>query len=212
MSLNVYYENFFYLLIISGILNSCISKKIIINNEANIVENISLSNEENMEKQNNFENPEISNTFEYIEYFKDIAMQEMIDYGIPASITLAQGILESGSGKGRLAVEANNHFGIKCHKWDGDKIFHDDDKKNECFRKYKNPQTSFRDHSVFLTTRSRYEFLFDFKIDDYVSWSEGLKKAGYATDPNYPQKLINIIERYKLYEYDKIVVNKNRKK
>ena len=158
------------------------------------------------------ENPDISNTSEYIEYFKDIAMQEMIDYGIPASITLAQGILESGSGKGRLAVEANNHFGIKCHKWDGDKIFHDDDKKNECFRKYKNPQTSFRDHSVFLTTRSRYEFLFDFKIDDYVSWSEGLKKAGYATDPNYPQKLINIIERYKLYEYDKIVVNKNRKK
>ena len=205
-------RTFFYLLIISGILSSCISKKIIINNEANIVENISLSNEENIEKQNNFENPEISNTFEYIEYFKDIAMQEMIDYGIPASITLAQGILESGSGKGRLAVEANNHFGIKCHKWDGDKIFHDDDKKNECFRKYKNPQTSFRDHSVFLTTRSRYEFLFDFKIDDYVSWSEGLKKAGYATDPNYPQKLINIIERYKLYEYDKIVVNKNRKK
>ena len=205
-------RTFFYLLIISGILSSCISKKIIINNEANIVENISLSNEENMEKQNNFENPEISNTFEYIEYFKDIAMQEMIDYGIPASITLAQGILESGSGKGRLAVEANNHFGIKCHKWDGDKIFHDDDKKNECFRKYENPQTSFRDHSVFLTTRSRYEFLFDFKIDDYVSWSEGLKKAGYATDPNYPQKLINIIERYKLYEYDKIVVNKNRKK
>ena len=205
-------RTFFYLLIISGILSSCISKKIIINNEANIVENISLSNEENMEKQNNFENPEISNTFEYIEYFKDIAMQEMIDYGIPASITLAQGILESGSGKGRLAVEANNHFGIKCHKWDGDKIFHDDDKKNECFRKYKNPQTSFRDHSVFLTTRSRYEFLFDFKIDDYISWSEGLKKAGYATDPNYPQKLINIIERYKLYEYDKIVVNKNRKK
>ena len=171
-----------------------------------------MSNEENIEKQNNVENPEISNTSEYIEYFKDIAMQEMIDYGIPASITLAQGILESGSGKGRLAIEANNHFGIKCHKWDGDKIFHDDDKKNECFRKYKNPQTSFRDHSVFLTTRSRYEFLFDFKIDDYVSWSEGLKKAGYATDPNYPQKLINIIERYKLYEYDKIVVNKNRKK
>ena len=205
-------RTFFYLLIISGILSSCISKKIIINNEANIVENISLSNEENIEKQNNFENPEISNTFEYIEYFKHIAMQEMIDYGIPASITLAQGILESGSGKGRLAVEANNHFGIKCHKWDGDKIFHDDDKKNECFRKYKNPQTSFRDHSVFLTTRSRYEFLFDFKIDDYVSWSEGLKKAGYATDPNYPQKLINIIERYNLYEYDKIVVNKNRKK
>ena len=205
-------RTFFYLLIISGILSSCISKKIIINNEANIVENISLSNEENTEKQNNFENPEISNTFEYIEYFKHIAMQEMIDYGIPASITLAQGILESGSGKGRLAVEANNHFGIKCHKWDGDKIFHDDDKKNECFRKYKNPQTSFRDHSIFLTTRSRYEFLFDFKIDDYVSWSEGLKKAGYATDPNYPQKLINIIERYKLYEYDKIVVNKNRKK
>ena len=205
-------RTFFYLLIISSILNSCISKKIIINNEANIVENISLSNEENIEKQNNVENPDISNTSEYIEYFKDIAMQEMIDYGIPASITLAQGILESGSGKGRLAVEANNHFGIKCHKWDGDKIFHDDDKKNECFRKYENPQTSFRDHSVFLTTRSRYEFLFDFKIDDYVAWSEGLKKAGYATDPNYPQKLINIIERYKLYEYDKIVVNKNRKK
>ena len=156
-------RTFFYLLIISSILNSCISKKIIINNEANIVENISLSNEENIEKQNNVENPDISNTSEYIEYFKDIAMQEMIDYGIPASITLAQGILESGSGKGRLAVEANNHFGIKCHKWDGDKIFHDDDKKMNVLENIKITNLIQRSF-CFLTTRSRYEFLFDFKL------------------------------------------------
>lgn len=149
----------------------------------------------------------------YIKTYSELAIQQMKKYKIPASIILAQGMVESASGSSNLALKSNNHFGIKCHQeWRGKKVYHDDDKKNECFRKYKNPQTSFNDHSVFLTTRSRYEFLFDFKIDDYVSWSEGLKKAGYATDPNYPQKLINIIERYKLYEYDKIVVNKNRKK
>ena len=127
----------------------------------------------------------------------------MKSYDIPASITLAQGILESGMGDSRLATQANNHFGIKCHKeWRGKRIYHDDDEKGECFRVYKDPRTSYRDHSLFLTTRSRYDFLFDYKKHDYKSWAKGLKKAGYATDPKYPDKLISLIERYRLDRYD----------
>ena len=127
----------------------------------------------------------------------------MKSYGIPASITLAQGILESGMGYGRLAVEGNNHFGIKCHKeWNGKRIYHDDDKKGECFRVYKDPENSFRDHSLFLRDRSRYAFLFDIKINQYKAWAKGLKKAGYATDPEYPDKLINLIERFDLTRFD----------
>lgn len=144
---------------------------------------------------------------EYIDAYKDIAMVEMQRYNIPASITLAQAILESGSGTGRLAVSANNHFGIKCHTdWKGDTIIHDDDEKNECFRKYDNPNLSFEDHSLFLKNRGRYAFLFELKASDYKGWAKGLKKAGYATDPGYPTKLISIIDRYKLYEFDKLVL------
>jgi flagellum-specific peptidoglycan hydrolase FlgJ len=151
----------------------------------------------------------VTSTEHYIDLHKVTAQQEMSLYGIPASITLAQGILESGSGRGRLSVEANNHFGIKCHEWTGKKIYHDDDKKQECFRKYKDAKYSFRDHSLFLTERKRYSNLFNLKIEDYKGWAKGLKAAGYATDRKYPQKLIGLIEHYKLYEYDKEVLGNN---
>ena len=123
--------------------------------------------------------------------------------GVPASITLAQGLLESRYGLSELAVKGNNHFGIKCHNnWNGKKIYYDDDAKGECFRKYPSPEQSYRDHSDFLRYRDRYRFLFDYKTTDYKSWANGLKKAGYATDPSYASKLIRIIEDYRLYEYD----------
>jgi flagellum-specific peptidoglycan hydrolase FlgJ len=139
----------------------------------------------------------------YIDKFAPIAQDEMRQYQITASITLAQGILESGVGFGRLAVEGNNHFGIKCHRgWNGGKMYHDDDAKGECFRTYDDPAESYRDHSVFLSGRQRYAFLFKLNKKDYVAWAKGLKKAGYATDPKYPKKIISIIERYKLYKYD----------
>jgi LysM repeat protein len=142
-------------------------------------------------------------TEEYIKTYKDIAIEKMKNYRIPASITLAQGILESGSGNSRLAQKANNHFGIKCHKgWTGKTFYMDDDEKNECFRKYKKAEDSYRDHSLFLTQRGRYSFLFDLKITDYKAWAKGLKKAGYATNPKYPEILISIIERYDLMKYD----------
>lgn len=140
----------------------------------------------------------------YIQKYCNIAMREMNDYGIPASITLAQGILESAAGTSRLAVQANNHFGIKCHNdWFGEKIYHDDDKRNECFRKYERAEESFIDHSQFLKDRPRYSFLFELDKTDYKAWAKGLKQAGYATDPNYPNRLITLIEKYELYKYDK---------
>lgn len=139
----------------------------------------------------------------YLNRFGPIARAEMQQYKIPASITLAQGILESGTGEGRLAKEGNNHFGIKCHRgWNGGRMYHDDDAKGECFRTYDDPAESYRDHSVFLSGRQRYAFLFKFHKRDYKAWARGLKKAGYATDPKYPKKLINIIQRYELYQYD----------
>lgn len=140
---------------------------------------------------------------EYIRRYSKIAVSEMYRSGIPASITLAQGLLESGAGKSRLAFEANNHFGIKCHNWAGKRIYEDDDRTRECFRKYASVEESYRDHSDFLRYRDRYSFLFDLDPADYKAWAHGLKKAGYATDPNYPRKLIRIIEDYKLYEYDR---------
>lgn len=144
---------------------------------------------------------------QYIETYKDIAMVEMQRYNIPASITLAQGILESGSGQGRLARHARNHFGIKCHLgWEGASITHDDDEKGECFRKYDRAEDSFEDHSLFLVNRPRYAFLFELKPDDYKGWAHGLKKAGYATDPNYPNKLIFLINKYGLHKYDLMVL------
>ena len=140
----------------------------------------------------------------YISQYAELAVKEMYRSGVPASITLAQGLLESGNGKSVLAVKGNNHFGIKCHKgWTGKSMRHDDDRKNECFRVYDSPEESFRDHSDFLRYRDRYSFLFDFRITDYKSWAHGLKKAGYATDPSYPQKLIRIIEEYDLHKYDR---------
>ncbi|WP_372753581.1 glucosaminidase domain-containing protein [Mariniflexile sp.] len=148
----------------------------------------------------------IGSTEEYIILFKAIAQEEMQLYGIPASITLAQGILESNSGRGRLAMEANNHFGIKCHEWTGDKIYHDDDTAQECFRKYTDSKYSFRDHSLFLSQRSRYAALFKLKKEDYKGWAKELRKAGYATDPRYPEKLIGLIERYGLHKYDEEVL------
>lgn len=139
----------------------------------------------------------------YIDNYKQIAMDEMLTYGIPASITLAQGILESGAGRGDLSNRANNHFGIKCHReWTGERVYHDDDELQECFRKYKDPKYSYRDHSLFLTERSRYQKLFTLKKTDYKGWAKGLRKAGYATDPKYPDKLIRIIETYGLAVYD----------
>jgi len=141
---------------------------------------------------------------DYIDTFSEVAQLEMKAYGIPASITLAQGLLESGFGKGELARKTNNHFGIKCHTgWEGDYDFHDDDQKGECFRKYNHPMYSYRDHSLFLTKRSRYAFLFDYRNTDYKKWAHGLRKAGYATDKRYPQKLISLIQQYGLAKYDK---------
>jgi hypothetical protein len=142
----------------------------------------------------------------YIETYAEIAMNEMARTGIPASITLAQGCLESDNGNSRLARDANNHFGIKCHDWEGKKIYHDDDEKNECFRKYKTSEESFLDHSIFLTEKSRYAFLFDLKDDDYKAWARGLQKAGYATSKKYADLLISIIEANSLYDYDKLVL------
>ncbi len=139
---------------------------------------------------------------EYVKKFSDMAVRNMKESGVPASITLAQGILESGSGNSRLAREGNNHFGIKCHNWTGAKIYADDDKKNECFRKYKSAYESYRDHAEFLSKRARYSFLFELQTTDYRGWAKGLSKAGYATDPKYADKLISIIERYELYIYD----------
>jgi len=139
----------------------------------------------------------------YIEQWKGVAVRKMQEHGIPASITLAQGLLESGNGNSKLAREANNHFGIKCTPdWTGGKSYHDDDRKNDCFRKYGDAAQSYEDHARFLQ-KPRYAALFELKPTDYEGWARGLKKAGYATDPAYPQKLIGLIERYRLHELDR---------
>jgi hypothetical protein len=144
---------------------------------------------------------------EYIQTYKDIAIREMKAHKIPASITLAQGLLESGAGNSALAREAKNHFGIKCHKgWEGDTYYMDDDEKNECFRKYDDVEQSFRDHSEFLCGRSRYAAIFDLDITDYEGWAKGLKAAGYATNPKYAQLLIDRIKLYDLTQYDQIAL------
>lgn len=148
----------------------------------------------------------------YVDLYKDLAIEQMLKHNIPASITLAQGLLESGAGKSTLAVMANNHFGIKCHGWDGPTMRKNDDTPDECFRVYDNPRESFEDHSAFLE-RDRYKKLFTYYVTDYKSWAYGLKECGYATNPNYAQTLISIIETYKLYEfdtaktYDRFVIN-----
>lgn len=144
---------------------------------------------------------------EYILAYRHIAMQEMRKFGIPASIKLGQGILESGFGNSELALNANNHFGIKCHGWPGRGYLYDDDARNECFRLYDDPVLSYLDHSQFLLTRPRYAFLFELDPLDYESWAYGLRMAGYATNPNYPQKLIRIIEENALSQYDQMAMD-----
>lgn len=140
---------------------------------------------------------------DYIKQYATLAVDQMNRYKIPASITLAQGLLESGAGQSTLARKSNNHFGIKCHSnWRGRKVYHDDDAKGECFRAYRKAEDSYEDHSLFLTRGARYAFLFKLKMTDYKGWAKGLKKAGYATDPSYANRLITIIEDYDLYKYD----------
>lgn len=141
---------------------------------------------------------------EYVDMWRTTAIQQMIQHNIPASITLAQGVLESGSGNSILARQGNNHFGIKCSDWDGKTMYMDDDQKGECFRVYDSAEESYVDHSEFLKTRKRYSNLFSLESTDYKSWAKGLKEAGYATNPKYPDLLIEIIEDLKLYEFDKL--------
>jgi LysM repeat protein len=145
---------------------------------------------------------------DYVSLWSNVAVEQQQLYRIPASITLAQGILESGNGNSPLAVQANNHFGIKCSDWQGDKMYFDDDKAQECFRKYASADESYKDHSFFLTGKTRYAALFKLPIDDYKSWAKGLKSAGYATHPQYAEKLIDLIERLKLNEYDEKAADK----
>jgi len=161
-------------------------------------------NNKQIEKAANKQNPNYTSytTTSYIDAFKTVAIEEMNAYGIPASITLAQGIIESGSGSSSLAKYANNHFGIKCTSdWKGKAYYKDDDRSNDCFRVYKDARESYKDHSEFLK-RKRYSFLFELDKNDYKNWAIGLKTAGYATNPKYPDLLIGVIEKYKLYQYD----------
>lgn len=139
---------------------------------------------------------------DYFDLYDDVAIEQMRLYRIPASITLAQGVLESGAGRSELAIRGNNHFGIKCNGWDGRKVYHDDDARNECFRAYNSVYESFEDHSRFLANGQRYRSLFNLEITDYKGWARGLKAAGYATNPAYADKLIELIQLYKLYEFD----------
>ena len=144
----------------------------------------------------------------YINTYADLAMSEMRRTGVPASITLAQAVIESDYGRSRLARKANNHFGIKCHNgWKGERIYHNDDRRNECFRKYSEVRESYMDHSDFLMDGSRYSFLFSLRQDDYNAWAKGLKKAGYATNPRYARMLIDMIEKNNLHVYDEIVIS-----
>jgi len=205
-------NNKFYYIILLLLVCSCGVKKVsYIDKNPKKIKNI--SNKAVNRLFNSMSNEE--RTHWYVNTYSKIAINEMKKYGIPASITMAQGILESDSGKGVLALKSNNHFGIKCHKgWNGKKVYHDDDTKGECFRKYKNPEKSYRDHSVFLESRDRYNFLFKYNKQNYIKWAEGLSKAGYATDPKYPEKLISIIERYELWKLDgsKKPLNKSRER
>ena len=202
------------------ILSSCGAKKKVVNTKNSgvvIIETAPIDlpsvNEVKLIKKLTKNNSRLNKqTLSYIRKYASIAVKEMHEYKIPASITLAQGILESGKGRSELALKSNNHFGIKCHReWTGERVYHDDDEKGECFRKYQYPETSYKDHSLFLTQRSRYAFLFDYNIRNYKKWAYGLRKAGYATDKKYPSKLLKIIKEYKLYEFDKIKKGKYTK-
>ncbi|TFF40251.1 glucosaminidase domain-containing protein [Mucilaginibacter psychrotolerans] len=190
----------FYILFILAILfNSCSAHK------STISSSKARKNNRSIQKRNQAAIASHRNmsSLEYIDRFKAIAIQEMNTYGIPASITLAQGLFESGAGNSDLAVAANNHFGIKCGStWTGPSYYKDDDQTNDCFRVYDNPEDSYRDHSEFLKKKN-YAKLFELDKDDYTGWAYGLKKAGYATNPKYPQLLINLIVKYNLDQYDR---------
>ena len=208
------FKRIIFIIVLFALFTSCGSKKAVVNKKSDRRNHPVVKVGSSEDRQVLEPSVRVPNSVEqYIDYYSGIAMEEMRLYGIPASITLAQGILESASGNGRLAIEANNHFGIKCHDWTGARIYHDDDKKGECFRKYKDPKYSFQDHSVFLSTRKRYHKLFMLDKDDYKGWARELKAAGYATDTKYPKKLIGLIERYGLYRFDAEVLGKssNRK-
>ena len=220
-----------FILIITILLIGCSSKRIISSKKEHVSYGSTTPKKKINRSSNNLKEQTINSTSKiipevnsvpinitdkvaiYIYKYKAIAQYEMQESGIPASITLAQGILESGAGRGELTQRANNHFGIKCHNWNGEKVYHDDDRKGECFRKYNHPSESFKDHSDFLTSRSRYSSLFELHEKDYKGWAKGLRKAGYATDPKYPSKLISLIERYDLHNYDdlssSLKINKN---
>lgn len=215
-----YMKKIVVILMLGAVVLSCGAKKKMVTKkkvERHKTEQVSIPDEpvnETVIEEEKIETPVttyVDATEAYIANFNAIAMEEMRKYKIPASITLAQGILESGSARGRLAVEANNHFGIKCHEWNGDKIYHDDDASQECFRKYARAEESFEDHSAFLTGRSRYAGLFKLDEDDYRAWAKGLRAAGYATDRKYPEKLIGLIERFQLYKYDEMVLERPTK-
>ena len=148
----------------------------------------------------------------YIKAYSTLAIKQQAQYKIPASITLAQGLLESGAGQSDLARRSNNHFGIKCHEWKGARVYHDDDLRGECFRKYSTVEQSYIDHSKFLAERPRYARLFDLRVTDYKGWAKGLQKCGYATDRAYANKLIKVIEDYELYRYDRMKVVKKTTK
>lgn len=215
-------KNFFLILVFFSLLVSCGSKKTIISSKKEAKKTVAETKPkaksvppkdilvEKVERADDLvydlekRKPHLHrSTLDYIEEYNDIAITEMHRYNIPASITLAQGILESNSGRSRLTVKGNNHFGVKCHRsWKGKRIYHDDDARQECFRKYEHPLSSFRDHSLFLYDRKRYAALFDLKLTNYKGWAKGLKKAGYATDPKYPKKLISLIELYELHKFD----------
>ncbi len=200
------------IILIAGILlSSCGGSKKITQNSGSktITKKVSKTKKAPKEEPIKLQPLPADDTGNYIKEFAEIAQEEMKQYSIPASITLAQGILESGAGKGELVGKANNHFGIKCHDWKGAVVYHDDDEQGECFRKYSLAKFSYRDHSLFLSNRGRYSSLFKLPKDDYKGWAKGLKNAGYATDPAYPDKLIRIIEKYQLYRYDGEVLGKS---
>ncbi len=189
-----------FLLLLTACLTSCASKKYVYHKK-NIEGNQPANSQRNNPVHPTPAGPKTS-TLDYINQYKAIAIREMNQYGIPASITLAQGILESGSGNSNLAINANNHFGVKCNaNWAGNTYYKDDDKANECFRAYNNAEQSFIDHSVFLK-RPRYAQLFTLEKTDYKGWALGLKQCGYATNPQYPQLLISYIEKYNLQAFD----------
>lgn len=192
--------HYIYLILVVALMTSCSTRKFAKNNKQ-------IEKEANKANNNTYKS---YNTLSYIDEFKGVAVEEMNAYGIPASITLAQGILESGSGNSDLAKYANNHFGIKCTSdWKGKNYFRDDDQKNDCFRVYKDARESFKDHSEFLK-RKRYSALFQLDKNDYKSWAQGLKQAGYATNPKYPDMLISTIEKYQLYQYDQSETEKQK--